>query len=444
MTDSDPFSDFEHDRTVIKPSAGRAPQAAKPNAPRASAPPGPQAPEAPGHSALPELLTGAGLSQLIQLSSPLLVTSARLRVMAQHANLPALRAALIEAVREFENTARAQGLPNDQVIAGRYLLCTFIDECASSTPWGGSGIWASQSLLVLFHNESWGGEKLFQLLSKLAENPSANRSLLELIYAILALGFEGRYRVLPDGRGQLEGIREKLAQMLRQGGAPGLQELSQRWQGVPAAGRRLSDGIPVWLAALAAALLLGMVFLALRLSVAYRSDEVFANLQALDVKAAAAAVMPEVPAAAPRLSTFLKAEIDSGAVAVQDLADRSVIVIRGDGFFEPASAEVSSAVLPLMGRIAAELAKVPGTVLVTGHTDNQAIRSLRYPSNWQLSQARALAVKEILELSVKGERIRSEGLADTQPVADNASAAGRARNRRVEITLTPAQSGARE
>ena len=442
MTDSDPFSDFEHDRTVIKPSAGRAMPPTQSSLPGASVAPAPPASEVSGASPLPNLLAGTGLSLLMQLSSPLLVTSARLRVMPHHANLPALRAALVEAVREFESSARSQGLPNDQVIAGRYLICTFIDECASSTPWGGSGIWSSQSLLVLFHNESWGGEKLFQLLAKLAENPAANRSLLELIYAILALGFEGRYRVLPDGRSQLEGMREKLALMLRQGSASALQDLSPRWQGVPAAGRRLSDGIPVWLVALATALLLGLVFLALRLSIAYRSDDVFTDLQALDVKAAAAAVVPDVPAAAPRLSTFLKAEIESGAVEVRDFADRSVIVIRGDGFFEPASAEVSGAVLPLMGRIGAELARVPGSVLVTGHTDNQAIRSLRYPSNWHLSEARARAVKEILEVNVKADRIRFEGLADTQPVGDNATATGRARNRRVEITLTLAQSGA--
>jgi type VI secretion system protein ImpK len=451
MSEYDPFSDFEQDRTVIKPSAGRgvrpppAPGAVPtpPSGAPLQPPPAAGAAAAPAMEAgasLPDIPGSVGLSPLLQLAAPLLVAGSRIRVMPQHANPPALRAALVEAVRKFEASARAQGLPNEQVVAGRYLLCTFIDECASSTPWGGSGAWSSQSLLVLFHNESWGGEKLFALLGKLAENVSANRGLLELIYAILALGFEGRYRVVQNGRVQLDGVREKLALMLREQSGTALQELSPRWLGA-ALGRRLRDGIPVWLVATASALVLTLLFVMLRLLIAGHTDDVFTNLQALDVKPAAMppAPPPPAPAPQPRLSGFLKPEIDAGLVEVHDLVDRSVIIIRGDGFFNAGSAEVADKVLPLLGRIGDELAKLPGPVLVTGHTDNQPIRTLRYPSNWHLSQDRALSVKEVLATKVKPERIRAEGLADTQPVADNATPAGRAKNRRVEITLTLAQ-----
>ena len=104
-------------------------------------------------------------------------------------------------------------------------------------------------------------------------------------------------------------------------------------------------------------------------------------------------------------------------------------------FFEPGSADVSARVLPLLDRIAQELQRTPGQILVTGHTDSQPIRSIRFPSNWHLSQARAQSVKDTLSTKVKPERIRSEGLADTQPVADNGTPTGRAKNRRVEITL---------
>ena len=54
----------------------------------------------------------------------------------------------------------------------------------------GSGAWARLSLLVMFHNETWGGEKVFQLLARLAEDPAGNRDLLELMHVVLALGFE--------------------------------------------------------------------------------------------------------------------------------------------------------------------------------------------------------------------------------------------------------------
>jgi type VI secretion system protein ImpK len=432
MSDSDPFAAFESDRTVIKPSAGRG------RRPDSASLPVPALPES---VPLPDLPGISGVSPVLQISSSLLIAGAGIRAMPHHESPAGLRAALVEGVRKFESDARARGLPNEQVVAGRYLLCTFLDECASSTPWGGSGAWSAQSLLVLFHNETWGGEKLFQLLGKLAENVSGNRGLLELIYAMLALGFEGRYRVLQDGRAQLATVREKLALMLRDQSGAAPPELSPRWAGVPASGNRLRDGIPVWVVATVAALFLAIVFIALRLAASSGSNDVFSALQGLDVKAAAIPIpTPPTPAPTPRLSGFLKPEIDAGTVAVHDLADRSIIIIQGDGFFEPASAEVSARVLPLLDRIAQELQRTPGQILVTGHTDSQPIRSIRYPSNWHLSQARAQSVKETLSIKVKPERIRAEGLADTKPVAENGTPAGRARNRRVEITLRLGQS----
>jgi type VI secretion system protein ImpK len=132
---------------------------------------------------------------------------------------------------------------------------------------------------------------------------------------------------------------------------------------------------------------------------------------------------------------LLQPEIGAGLVAVDDLADRSVITIRGDGFFRPASASVDDAVQPLMSRIAEALNAVEGNILITGHTDSQPIRSARFPSNWHLSQERAQSVQALLAQTVQAARMRAEGRADAEPVAGNASPADRARNRRVEITL---------
>jgi type VI secretion system protein ImpK len=155
------------------------------------------------------------------------------------------------------------------------------------------------------------------------------------------------------------------------------------------------------------------------------------------VKAAPiAAAPPPVPAAVPRLATFLKPEIEQGLVQVRDLADRSIVIIKGDGFFEPGSSVIADRTRPLLARIAAGLQATPGNVSITGHTDNQPIHTLRYPSNWNLSQDRADSVKALLAQSgVKPERMRAEGKADAEPVDSNATPTGRARNRRVEITL---------
>ena len=121
---------------------------------------------------------------------------------------------------------------------------------------------------------------------------------------------------------------------------------------------------------------------------------------------------------------------------MRDEIDRSVITIRGDGLFEPGSATLSADREVLMRRIAEALAQVPGAVLVTGHTDNQPIRSVRFPSNWHLSEERARAVRTILvSRGVKAERITAEGRAEGEPLVANDTPANRARNRRVEITL---------
>jgi type VI secretion system protein ImpK len=431
----DPFAAFEGDRTVIKPSAGRG-AAARPaaGAPTPAAPPGWVPPPVEGVG--PELPAYASMNPLVQAAAPLLSAAPRLRAMVRHPNPAALRASLVDSIQRFEASARAQGLPNDQVIAARYILCTLLDESASSTPWGGSGAWSSQSLLVHFHNEAWGGEKVFQLLSRLAENPTQHRNLLELVYAALALGFEGRYKVMDNGRAQLNSVRERLALKLRELAGPASKELSTQWQGVAMPAPRLSDGIPLWVIAAVLGFVLLALFVVLRLTLNAQTDATFSALQAIDVPATAAPPPAPPAPAAPRLAVLLKSDIDAGAVQVRDLADRSIVTLLGDGLFDPGSAEVAARARPLFERIGAALAQLPGPVTISGHTDNQPIRSLRFPSNWHLSKERADAVKALLAASVPAARMTAEGRADSEPVAPNTTAEGRARNRRVEITLT--------
>jgi type VI secretion system protein ImpK len=438
MSDNnDPFAAFGSDRTVIKPSAGRAP---RPSA--AGAADGAPAALGPGNAGkdVPlsmDALMSASLNPLVAAAAPLLVAAPRIRATPHHSNPAGLKDALGEGVRKFEAQARAQGLPNEQVIAARYILCTLLDESAAATPWGSSGGWSSHSLLVQFHNETWGGEKIFQLLSKLAENVEANRNLLELLYVVLAFGFEGRYRVIDNGRAQLDSVRERLLQLLRQGQGGVDKALSARWEGVKPKVAKLRDGLPLWVMASLSALVLGLVFAGLRFKLEGDATPAFNTLAALDAKPVTVAAPPPPPPLAPqpRLKVFLQPEIAAGLVEVQDLADRSIVTIKGDGFFEPGSATMASSVQPLLVRIAKALHDTPGAVQITGHTDNEPIRTVRFPSNWHLSKSRADAVKSDLSATVKPERMRTEGRAEGEPIADNSTAEGRAKNRRVEVTL---------
>ncbi len=98
----------------------------------------------------------------------------------------------------------------------------------------------------------------------------------------------------------------------------------------------------------------------------------------------------------PRLAGFLADEIKAGRIAVEDAVDRSVVTIRGDELFASGSASIIDDFQPLMLRIADAVRKVKGQVRVTGHSDNRPIATLRFPSNWALSEARANSVLQIL------------------------------------------------
>jgi type VI secretion system protein ImpK len=296
-------------------------------------------------------------------------------------------------------------------------------------------VWARHSLLSMFHNETEGGEKVFQLMARLAEKPDVNRDLLELIYAAVTLGFEGRYRVVDNGRAQLEAVRDKLAQILRQQRGAVPRALAEHWQAQVAARSRIASWLPLVAAAAIAALVLSASYLLLSFSLAGRSDPVFGQIQGLRLTPPVVAAPLAAPR--PRLAQFLEPDIKAGLVAVRDEIDRSVVTIRGDGAFAPGSDRLLPEREALMGRIADALAQVGGNVLVTGHTDSQPIaRSARFPSNWHLSEARAKSVRDLLVArKVAPERIRAEGRADAEPLVSNDTPANRAMNRRVEITL---------
>src|SRR5262249_15277596 len=146
----------------------------------------------------------------------------------------------------------------------------------------------------------------------------------------------------------------------------------------------------------------------------------------------------------PRLAPFLADEIRRGLVAVDDRPDRSIVTILGGGLFKPGDATVSGDDQWLLARIGEALVKVPGQVEVIGHTDSAPIRTLRFPSNWELSKARAESVAKLLAARVGGDRIAFDGRGETEPLESNDSPQGRARNRRVEITLYVPAGGAPE
>ncbi len=271
-------------------------------------------------------------------------------------------------------------------------------------------------------------------MARLAENVPANMDLLELIYACLALGFQGRYGVIEGGAAQLEAVRERLAVLLRHERGDTPRALSVNW--APALHRHsaLASWLPLWVTCAAVAAILILTYAGLSVSLGNRGDQAESAIRAIRLPVAAAP--PPVAADRPRLAPFLAPEIQQQLLAVRDDADRSVVTILGDGLFAPGSIELSATRQDLIRRIAAALTQTPGKVIVAGHSDDRPIRTLRFPSNWDLSQARAQAVARLLlDNGVAQERLRAESRGDSEPLVANDTPAHRALNRRVEITL---------
>jgi type VI secretion system protein ImpK len=426
---SDPAS---NDRTMIMPRPGG--RAAEPARPAPAGSPPPAMPSAP-----PLAARGLGLNPIEAAAGPMLALLTRLRSTIAHPAPASLRAQLLGYLRQFEDKARAAGVAQDEVMLARYVLCTALDEAVLSTPWGSASDWSKQSLLITLHNEAWGGEKVFQLLDHCLQNPRQRLNLMELLYLCISLGMEGRYRVMQDGRSQLDALRERVAATIRSTRGEIERELSPHWRGLVVARDRLRQFLPPWVAvAIGLAILLLLLF-GLRMKLAAEAEPVFRNLHALgDVPVQTIDRPAQQPRIVerPRLAGFLAEEIRAQKVAVEDAVDRSVVTIRGDQLFASGSATIADDFQPLLLRIAEAIRKVNGQVLVTGHSDNRPIATLRYPSNWKLSQDRAQQVMDVLAAKTgQPTRFRAEGRSDTEAVASNDTAEGRARNRRVEITV---------
>lgn len=176
-----------------------------------------------------------------------------------------------------------------------------------------------------------------------------------------------------------------------------------------------------------------------------RSDQVFTSFATVQVKppvapvVAAAAAPGPTPASPAQVTSLLReklaGDLASGQLQLIEAGGRSVAIrMPSDGLFDSGTAALNAQATPLLARIGNALAQTSGPVGIVGHTDSTPIRSLQFPSNWHLSQARAAAIVAGLG-GIEGGRFRAEGRADAEPVAPNQTAAGRAQNRRIEIII---------
>jgi chemotaxis protein MotB len=139
------------------------------------------------------------------------------------------------------------------------------------------------------------------------------------------------------------------------------------------------------------------------------------------------------------LEDEMRASLESKDVTISKLQGKLTVNILDRVMFDSGEAILKPDGESVMRKIAAILAEHPELKIhVIGHTDNMPIRS-RFASNWELSTARALAAVHFLieKAAVDPHRVGAVGYGEYRPIADNATAEGRARNRRIAITILP-------
>ena len=376
---------------------------------------------------------GAGLNPLVQAASPLLLLAGQLRGTLSSPDLAGLRRHTLDEIRRFEERARSSGVPNENVLAARYALCAALDEAVLSTPWGAQSEWAQQPLLVALHREAWGGEKFFEMLDRISQDPTRHIDLMELQYLCIALGFNGKYQVLERGHARLAEVQQDLYRKIRshRGTPPG--DLALRWRGVEDRRNRLVRYVPWWVVGAATLAILTVAYTVYYARLDNASEPVLAELTKVGVEDFASP-RPAPATVGPTLKLLLNEDETAGRLNVVEDQGRTVITLSASDLFASGSATPNEAYVPMLTRIASALNRVPGRVLVEGHTDDQALRSLRYRNNFELSRERAVSVVRILQRTIDNPaRLEWTGRGSSQQLFPGSTAEDRARNRRVEI-----------
>ncbi|OED39508.1 hypothetical protein AB833_15175 [Chromatiales bacterium (ex Bugula neritina AB1)] len=415
----DPFDD-DSDKTLLRPR----PSHPQPSISASALP-------------IPEQLFG-GVNPIEQAASRLLSILVTIKNASSHPAPNQLKEQISSEMEAFRTRAKkVVGDPKELTIAS-YVLCTALDEAALNTPWGHKSDWAKNSLLSSFHREVRGGERFFEILKRLGAEPEKNLNLLELMYVCLSLGYEGTYKITKNGQATLQKIRNWLFEILRAHGRASPSSLSVNWEGSNIQDSSLPRMAAIWVALAAALAFLALAFFTLQIKLGEGTGETVRSFYSIHAPALKVRTPPSfVPAAetGPTYSDLLSVQIATGDVSVVEFGNMALVRLVGDNLFQSGKANVDERAIPFILDIAQAVNQHSGPIVIRGHTDNIPIRRPEFPSNLDLSEARAQSVLNILRsANVDNDRLSAEGAGDLEPLNDNSTRELRSRNRRVELS----------
>jgi type VI secretion system peptidoglycan-associated protein len=376
-------------------------------------------------------------------AEPVLALVAGVRSGRVRLAMPEFHRQASQAIARFEQ-AIAPHYSEEQRQRAKYAVCATTDDVAQNLPGIGTdgAEWARRSMVVQFFQENIGGDRFWQLVDDMLRTPNDNADLIELYHACLAAGFEGRFRIMPDGRRRLHEIMSRLHGALPHVRSLSATELSPRWKGENAPLGRLSFwGIIGLVGAIAAGILLLalITFKLLLMSNAGTPTDRLAAIrpsERLTLSRPGGGIAQADSAQASKLKRFLEPEIREGLVTVEEDAQTVRVRTTVGQLFRSGSDVLEAGREPLFHRIGRAIEEEKGSVTIEGHADSDRVASLQFPDNMALSQARAETVGKLVRTDLSDPaRVTTKGLGETVPIASNDNAAGKSQNRRVEIIV---------
>lgn len=441
--DNNVADDDDADRTVFisRPASNRQRGRANTSAPAQPAFSQQQATPPPVQQNRPiaEVSLHSDVNVIVSAATPLLTLGINVRSMSHHPDPKALYQQIAENLKTIDLQLKNQGLPKESIITARYIVCAYLDEMVMSTPWGGQSLWATRNLLMTFHKNNQGGAQFFEIIKLLTQSPAMNLDLIELCYLVLDLGFQGRYRISDTGSIEIASIQDNLYQIISTYRPAPIKQLSNHWRGaVNEKQKRLSGNKSLLITAGLSLLVAVLIFAGLLVMLNQKSDPI-----AIKAASVASNLQPIVRNNRPIKRTThlsyirdqLKHDITQNNLSVDDISGGVRIIVFGSKLFKPSTAQLTTQREITVANIISALKNTPGFIQITGHTDDIPIRTLQFPSNWELSSKRANSIVKLFQTHLPDREIVGEGVADSAPLVPNNSRENRAINRRIEINL---------
>ncbi|MEM8551145.1 MAG: type IVB secretion system protein IcmH/DotU [Pseudomonadota bacterium] len=410
-------------------------------------------------------------NEMLRAAAPMLLMLGKLRSGLVRAQSARIMEDVAHAIQSFGVQMTGSGYSADQAQVAQYALAATADDVVQNIPVDDRRLWTQYSMLSQFFSERIGGTRFFEELARMRNDHVTNVDVLELMYACLAVGFEGVHRTSPNGMATLQQIQRDLYDVIRRVRPRESLELSPRWQGSGIGQQKTKGRVPLWAAASFALALVLFSYMGLRYLLQSETAAVEEELLALYPLAEISLVRPdyvlpvvETPPPPPPLPEpevqpvavepppppppsgcevvreTLLSDIEGARIDIGEcngelrltVGDRPGLVL-----FVSGRADISPDYADVIARIGPALDQIEGKVTVIGHTDSQRYRGVRFGSNFELSVARAEAVAERLRAASSDPgRFQVRGQGANVPIADNGTREGRAQNRRVEIVVS--------